>query len=233
MKNELVQIQNLSKVFPYTTTPAINNVTLQIPRKGIVGLVGPDGSGKTTLIRLMASLLLPSTGSVSIDGHDTVLEASIISTLIGYMPQRFGLYEDLTVMQNLDLYADLQGVIGPERKVIIGKLLAFTNLQQFTDRKAKALSGGMKQKLGLACSLLRKPPLLLLDEPSVGVDPLSRRELWKMVRDLVSEGMTVVWSTSYLDEAAACDNVILLDKGAVLYYGLKISRSVLMAVFSS
>jgi ABC-2 type transport system ATP-binding protein len=193
---------------------------LQLPRKGIVGLVGPDGSGKTTLIRLMASLLLPTHGTISIDGHDTVREASIISTLIGYMPQRFGLYEDLTVMQNLDLYADLQGVIGEERKVTIVKLLAFTNLQPFIDRKAKALSGGMKQKLGLACSLLRKPPLLLLDEPSVGVDPLSRRELWKMVQELVRGGMTVIWSTSYLDEAAACEHVILLDKGSVLYYGV-------------
>ncbi len=220
MENELVVIQNLSKIFVENPVPAINNITLEIPKKGIVGLVGPDGSGKTTLIRLMASLLLPTHGNICIDGHDTVKESSVISTLIGYMPQRFGLYEDLTVMQNLDLYADLQGVIGKERKTIIDKLLDFTNLKPFTGRKARALSGGMKQKLGLACSLLRKPPLLLLDEPSVGVDPLSRRELWKMVRELVSQGRTVVWSTSYLDEAAACDHVILLDKGSVLYYGL-------------
>ena len=135
------------------------------------------------------------------------------------MPQRFGLYEDLTVMQNLVLYADLQGVLGAEREERFGRLLTFTNLHAFTDRRAKALSGGMKQKLGLACALLRKPPLLLLDEPSVGVDPISRRELWKMVRELIEEGITVVWSTSYLDEAASCDRVILLDKGSVLYYG--------------
>jgi ABC-2 type transport system ATP-binding protein len=220
MDNDIVVIQNLSKVFPITTVPAINNVGLSIPRKGIIGLVGPDGAGKTTLIRLMASLLLPTEGSISIDGHDTVKDASVISNFIGYMPQRFGLYEDLTVMQNLDLYADLQGVVGPERKRIIDKLLGFTTLRPFVDRKARALSGGMKQKLGLACALLRKPPLLLLDEPSVGVDPLSRRELWKMIQELVAQGMTIVWSTSYLDEAASCDRVILLDKGALLYYGV-------------
>ncbi len=215
----LVVIENLSKSFPVGFAPAINNISLQIPKKGIVGLVGPDGAGKTTLIRLMASLLLPSSGTVSIDGHDTVTDASAISLLIGYMPQKFGLYEDLTVMQNLVLYADLQGVMGEDRTTRFAKLLAFTNLERFTDRKAKALSGGMKQKLGLACALLRKPPLLLLDEPSVGVDPISRRELWKMVEGLVAEGITIVWSTSYLDEAAACNRVILLDKGSVLYYG--------------
>ena len=220
MDTDIVVIENLSKVFPVTSVPAINNVSLTIPKKGIVGLVGPDGAGKTTLIRLMASLLLPSHGRVLIDGHDTVKEASLIANFIGYMPQRFGLYEDLTVMQNLNLYSDLQGVVGPERTRIIDSLLTFTTLRPFVDRKARALSGGMKQKLGLACSLLRKPPLLLLDEPSVGVDPLSRRELWKMVRKLVDEGIAVVWSTSYLDEAAACDRVILLDKGALLYYGV-------------
>jgi ABC-2 type transport system ATP-binding protein len=220
MNNDIVVIQNLSKLFPISPIPAINNISLSIQRKGIIGLVGPDGAGKTTLIRLMASLLVPSQGTVSIDGYDTVKEATMISHCIGYMPQKFGLYEDLTVMQNLDLYADLQGVVGHERERIIGKLLVFTNLQKFTDRKARALSGGMKQKLGLACALLRKPPLLLLDEPSVGVDPISRRELWKIVLELVAEGMTIVWSTSYLDEAAACDQVILLDKGAVLYYGV-------------
>lgn len=219
MEGDLVVIKGLSKTFPGISTPAIHDITLSIPKKGIVGLVGPDGAGKTTLIRLMASLLLPTSGSVSIDGHDTVSDASAIFNLIGYMPQKFGLYEDLTVLQNLTLYADLQGILGQERIDTFKRLLSFTNLQGFTDRKARALSGGMKQKLGLACSLLRTPPLLLLDEPSVGVDPLSRRELWKMITDLVTEGITVVWSTSYLDEAAACGLVILLDKGSVLYYG--------------
>jgi ABC-2 type transport system ATP-binding protein len=219
MEEAIVVIQGLSKVFPPCKIPAIDDLTLSIPKKGILGLVGPDGAGKTTLIRLMTSLLLPSEGSICISGKDTVRDANVIPDLIGYMPQKFGLYEDLTVMQNLVLYADLQGVIGSERAMMFEKLLTFTNLHAFTARKAKDLSGGMKQKLGLACSLLRKPPLLLLDEPSVGVDPLSRRELWKMVQNLVEEGITVVWSTSYLDEAQKCHNVLLLDQGKVLYYG--------------
>jgi ABC-2 type transport system ATP-binding protein len=219
MNDDLIIIQGVSKCFPIGISPAINDISLTVPKSGIVGLVGPDGAGKTTLMRLMASLLLPTHGSITVDGHDTVQESAIISTLIGYMPQKFGLYEDLTVMQNLTLYADLQGVIGEDRTYRFDKLLSFTNLKPFITRKARALSGGMKQKLGLACALLRKPPLLLLDEPSVGVDPLSRRELWKMVRELVDQGITVIWSTSYLDEAASCGHVILLDKGSVLYYG--------------
>lgn len=219
MENDFIKIESLSKKFPKSKTPSIDNITLSIPKQGIIGLAGPDGAGKTTLIRLLASLLLPSNGSITIGGKNTVQDASSISSLIGYMPQKFGLYEDLTVMQNLLLYADLQGVIGEERKKIIPQLLSFSNLHPFIDRRAKALSGGMKQKLGLACSLLRKPPLLLLDEPSVGVDPLSRRELWNMVSDLVQEGITVLWSTSYLDEAEKCDQVILLNDGKVLFFG--------------
>ena len=217
--SDLIVVDNLTKKFPGIAAPAIAGVSLQIPKKGIVGLAGPDGAGKTTLIRLMAGLLLPTLGTITVDGHDTVKEASVISTLIGYMPQKFGLYEDLTVMQNLNLYADLQGVLGKEREEKIDKLLTFTNLHPFTTRRAKNLSGGMKQKLGLACALLRKPTLLLLDEPSVGVDPLSRRELWKMVLGLVEEDVTVIWSTSYLDEAEKCCRVILLNEGKVLYYG--------------
>lgn len=218
MSRDVVCIKNLSKIF-VPPHPVINSLTVSLPTGGITGLVGPDGAGKTTLIRLIAGLLLPSSGSISIAGHDTVKEAELISSLIGYMPQRFGLYEDLTVMQNLVLYADLQGVTGNERATIFDKLLAFTGLRPFTGRKSRALSGGMKQKLGLACSLLRKPPLLLLDEPSVGVDPLSRRELWKMVSQLASEGISILWSTSYLDEAERCNQVLLLDKGTLQYQG--------------
>lgn len=185
----------------------------------MIGVAGPDGAGKTTLIRLMASLLNPTKGKILIDGKDTVKDKEEIPFLIGYMPQRFGLYEELTVLQNLNLYADLRGVDPKEREETFKRLLSFTGLQKFQDRLAGALSGGMKQKLGLACALIKKPDLLLLDEPSVGVDPLSRRELWKMVENLLSEGMSVVWSTAYLDEAERCDTVLLLSEGKLLYEG--------------
>lgn len=215
----LVAIRNLSKVFNSHSPPALDNIDAIIPKGQIVGLVGPDGAGKTTLIRLIAGLLRPTQGEILVAGFDTIKDANNISPIIGYMPQKFGLYEDLTVLQNLDLYADLKGVVGEERKREFEKLLAFTALQSFTDRLAGALSGGMKQKLGLACALLHTPLLLLLDEPSVGVDPISRRELWKMVHDLIKEGLSVVWSTAYLDEAERCDSVLLLNEGKLLYDG--------------
>ena len=217
--SDLIVVKNLSKKFVGGPGFAIHDISVSIPKGGIVGLAGPDGSGKTTFIRLIAALLLPTEGKITVAGHDTLKEASFISSHIGYMPQKFGLYEDLTVMQNLVLYADLQGVLGKDREEKIIKLLGFTGLHSFTERRARALSGGMKQKLGLACALLRKPKLLLLDEPSVGVDPLSRRELWKMVQDLVAEEVTIIWSTSYLDEAERCTTVLLLNEGSLLYYG--------------
>lgn len=167
----------------------------------------------------MAGLLEPSTGTVEVTGLDSARESDGIHERIGYMPQRFGLYEDLTVLENLRLYADLRGVVGEERSQAFERLLRFTDLARFTKRLAGALSGGMKQKLGLACALIRKPQLLLLDEPSVGVDPISRRELWKMVADLVDDGIGVIWSTAYLDEAELCDTVILLNEGQLLHHG--------------
>jgi ABC-2 type transport system ATP-binding protein len=218
-REPLVTISNISKRFDPASPLALDNITATIPKGEIVALAGPDGSGKTTLIRLMAALLLPTTGTITIDGYNTVKNAEDISFLIGYMPQKFGLYEDLTVMQNLNLYAELKGVKPEEKESVFTKLLSFTNLAPFTDRIAKALSGGMKQKLGLACALISKPSLLLLDEPSVGVDPISRRELWKMVQELLEEGISVVWSTSYLDEAERCQSVILLNEGKLLFNG--------------
>jgi len=215
----LVEIKELSKVFPKEENPALKNINAVIPKGQIVGLVGPDGAGKTTLMRLMAGLLIPTEGSITVQGHDTIKEAEFIHYVTGYMPQKFGLYEDLTVQQNLNLYASLRNVIGEEKMQACEKLLHFTSLAEFTDRLARNLSGGMKQKLGLACSLIKKPELLLLDEPSVGVDPISRRELWKMVEQLVKEGISVVWSTAYLDEAERCNNVLLLNKGELLYNG--------------
>ncbi len=219
MNEVLVNIQNLSKLFPKAQTPALQDINATIPKGEIVGLVGPDGSGKTTLIRLIAGLLKPTAGTITVEGYDTIKDAENIHYLTGYMPQKFGLYEDLTVMQNLNLYADLRGVVGEERKATMERLLKFTGLEPFTERLAKNLSGGMKQKLGLACALIKKPTLLLLDEPSVGVDPISRRELWKMVHELLEQGVSIVWSTAYLDEAERCHTVILINEGKLLYHG--------------
>lgn len=215
----LVVIKNVGIRFNPKLPPALQDINATIPKGQMVGVAGPDGAGKTTLIRLIAGLLLPSEGSITVDGYDTIVDAAKIHELIGYMPQKFGLYEDLTVQQNLNLFADLRGVPHKDRKEIFRNLLDFTGLKPFTERLAGALSGGMKQKLGLACALIKKPTLLLLDEPSVGVDPISRRELWKMVHELLKDGISVVWSTAYLDEAEKCDNVLLLNEGKLLYNG--------------
>jgi drug efflux transport system ATP-binding protein len=215
----LVEIQNLSKRFSPKLPLVLDKIEAKIPKGKIVGLVGPDGAGKTTLIRLIAALLLPTEGTIKVDGYDAVKQAEYVHYLTGYMPQRFGLYEDLSVLQNLRLYADLRGIVGAEREETFQRLLKFTGLAPFTERLARALSGGMKQKLGLACALIKKPALLLLDEPSVGVDPISRRELWKMVNDLLKEGISIIWSTAYLDEAQQCDTVLLLNEGKLLYSG--------------
>src|SRR5215472_4843307 len=215
----LVTIRGLVKRFSREGRAALDQVDAGIRGGTVTGLVGPDGAGKTTLIRIMAGLLLPSEGKVEVLGFDPVREAAQIHERCGYMPQRFGLYEDLSVIQNLNLYADLRGLPDEERPQTYARLLQFTDLKRFTGRKAGALSGGMKQKLGLACALLSKPELLLLDEPSVGVDPLSRRDLWGMVQELVNEGIGVVWSTAYLDEAERCGEVILLHEGKKLFDG--------------
>ena len=199
--------------------PALDHIAGEILGGRITGLVGPDGAGKTTLIRLMTGLMVPDEGKVEVLGFDTVANAADIQAAIGYMPQRFGLYEDLSVQENLNLYADLRGLPLGERAATFDELLEFTDLKRFTTRLAGKLSGGMKQKLGLACALLRKPRLLLLDEPGVGVDPISRRDLWKMVENLTKEGIGVVWSTAYLDEAEACDSVLLLNEGKLLFTG--------------
>ena len=198
---------------------ALGGVDAVIRSGRITGLVGPDGAGKTTLMRLMAGLLKPGSGTIRVEHLDPIGDADALHRLLGYMPQKFGLYEDLTVQENLDLYADLRGVHGPERQRSFAQLLSFTDLTRFTDRPAGKLSGGMKQKLGLACTLLGTPQVLLLDEPSVGVDPISRRELWRMVGELAHGGMAVVWSTSYLDEAELCGDVLLMNAGKVVYAG--------------
>ncbi|MFV0281493.1 MAG: ATP-binding cassette domain-containing protein [Rhodoblastus sp.] len=219
MTAPLVVIEGLSKVFSPEAPAAIAALTTQIKPGQVTGLVGPDGAGKTTLMRLIAALLTPSAGRIEVAGLDVATQGPAIHETIGYMPQRFGLYEDLTVMENLRLYADLRGLPDAKRAASFEHLLSFTGLARFVDRRAGALSGGMKQKLGLACAMLRSPKLLLLDEPSVGVDPISRRELWRMVYQLVDEGVGIVWSTAYLDEAENCAEVIVLEAGRVLYQG--------------
>ncbi|NRP73304.1 putative ABC transporter ATP-binding protein YbhF [Ensifer psoraleae] len=213
-----VRLTGVTKRFG-APAPALDAIDGTIAGGRITGLVGPDGAGKTTLIRLMTGLMLPDAGTVEVLGYDTRTDPASIQAAIGYMPQRFGLYEDLSVQENLDLYADLRGLPKDERAATFGELLEFTDLRRFTTRLAGKLSGGMKQKLGLACALLRKPRLLLLDEPGVGVDPISRRDLWKMVEDLTAEGIGVVWSTAYLEEAEACDHVFLFNQGRLLFAG--------------
>ncbi len=219
MTEAIVTIDRLTKRFVPEGAAAIGSLTAALRRGQVTGLVGPDGAGKTTLMRLMAGLMVPTSGHITVCGFDTVRELNDVRENIGYMPQRFGLYEDLSVIENLTLYADLRGVVGQARTQTFAKLLTFTDLARFQARLAGALSGGMKQKLGLACAMLKSPRLLLLDEPSVGVDPISRRELWKMVYTLIEDGVGVVWSTAYLDEAENCKEVIVLNEGRVLFQG--------------
>jgi len=212
----------VSKTFPAggTVVTALNSVDISIGAGKVTGLIGPDGSGKTTLIRLAAGLLWPDAGGISVLGIDAVERPLEVQSSVGYMPQRFGLYEDLSVQENLDLYADLQGVAKVERPERYRELMHMTGLAPFTRRLAGRLSGGMKQKLGLACTLVRAPRLLLLDEPTVGVDPVSRRELWTIVyRQVRDRGMSVLLSTAYLDEADRCDDVVLLRAGELLGQG--------------
>ncbi|MCP8894879.1 ATP-binding cassette domain-containing protein [Shinella daejeonensis] len=199
---------------------AIDDISLTVHPGKLTALVGPDGAGKTTLIRMIAGLLKPDAGSLCVLGIDVAADPQAVQDRISYMPQRFGLYEDLSVQENLDLYADLHGVPQKERKERFARMLEMTDMARFTERPAGKLSGGMKQKLGLACTLVRSPDLLLLDEPSVGVDPLSRRDLWKIVQQLVDdEKLSVIVSTAYMDEAERCAQVFVMNRGRLLAEG--------------
>ena len=201
-------------------TEALAGISLEVHHGELTALIGPDGAGKTTLMRLAAGLLRPEQGNLHVLGIDVRREPQRVQDLISYMPQRFGLYEDLSVAENLELYAELHGITPEQRAERYPQLMSMTALGPFRGRLAGRLSGGMKQKLGLACALVRSPQLLLLDEPTVGVDPLSRRELWEIVRQLVAEqGLTVLLSTAYLDEAERCSRVVLLNQGKVLARG--------------
>jgi len=218
-----IRARNLLKTFRRQTgelVQALNGVSIEAHQGALTAIVGPDGAGKTTLIRLVAGLLTADAGTLEVLGLDVAAEPQQVQDRLGYMPQRFGLYEDLSVEENLDLYADLHGVSSASRQAKYPRLLEMTALNSFRDRLAGQLSGGMKQKLGLACTLVGEPDLLLLDEPTVGVDPLSRRELWKIILHLVNdEGLTVLLSTSYLDEAERCGNVVVLYLGKTLAQG--------------
>jgi ABC-2 type transport system ATP-binding protein len=220
--NVALVVKQLSKTFRIgqRKIQALHDVSFSVRHGVVTGLVGPDAAGKTTLMRLAAGLLVPDSGTISVLGRDATTESLAVQGSIGYMPQRFGLYEDLTVQENLDLYADLQGVPEAARAERYRELMHMAGLAPFAKRLAGQLSGGMKQKLGLACALVRQPQLLLLDEPTVGVDPLSRRELWEIVYRLVREqGTSVLLTTAYLDEAERCDDVVLLHDGQLLDQG--------------
>lgn len=212
------------------TIEALKDISLTVPAGQITAIIGPDGAGKTTLLRLICGLLAPTAGSLSVLETDVLSDPQAVQDRLSYMPQRFGLYEDLSVAENLTLYADLHGVLQEDRQKRFAKLLHMTGLTAFTDRLAGKLSGGMKQKLGLACTLVRSPDLLILDEPTVGVDPLSRRELWEILQTLQrEEGLSILVSTTYMDEAERCSHLIILYEGSILREGTPAEISALSA----
>jgi ABC-2 type transport system ATP-binding protein len=195
---------------------AVLDLNLQVRRGEIFGLVGPDGAGKTTTLRLLCGLLHPSAGRVQVAGYDVASELDLIKDHIGYMAQRFGLYGDLSVDENMDFYADLFGISRAERDALLPQLLGMTRMEPFRKRAAAKLSGGMKQKLALMCTLLHRPEILFLDEPTTGVDPVSRRDFWAILYQLVKQGMTVIVTTAYLDEAERCNRVGLMHEGRMI-----------------
>ena len=198
---------------------AVDNLNLSVQQGEVYGLVGPDGAGKTTIMRLLAGVMKPTAGDAWVNGNNTIGDSRELKKQISYMPQRFGLYSDLTVQENIDFYADLYNVPQQIREQKITELLAFSNMEPFRDRQAGKLSGGMKQKLALACALVHTPKVLLLDEPTNGVDPLSRRDFWKILYKLLEEGVTIFVSTAYLDEAERCTRVGLLHQGKLIISG--------------
>ncbi len=214
---DALRTENLTKIFKRFT--AVDQLTLSVPAGGIFGLVGPDGAGKTTVMRLLAAVMEPTSGEAWVLGHNSAHEAEKIKERIGYMSQRFGLYEDLTVIENINFYSDIYGVPARQRRETVRDLLSFSGLAAFQKRFAGDLSGGMKQKLGLACALVHRPELLLLDEPTNGVDPVSRRDFWRILYRLLAEGVTIVVSTAYLDEAERCGRIGLMHKGRLLAMG--------------
>lgn len=201
----------------YGTTVALDSVSLSVERGEMFGLIGPDGAGKSTLYRILATLLVPDSGSASVAGLDTVSDYRRLRTHIGYMPERFSLYPDLTVSENLKFFSSLFGVSVKDNFDLIAPI--FGQLEKFPDRMAGKLSGGMKQKLALSCALIHRPDILLLDEPTTGVDAVSRSEFWDMLAGLREKGITILVSTSYMDEATHCDRIAMIDHGHILRTG--------------
>jgi ABC-2 type transport system ATP-binding protein len=212
-----VEALNLHKTFEGVT--ALNKVSFAVPQGALYGLIGADGAGKTTLMRILVTLLRPDKGTARVLGKDSATDYAAIRGLVGYMPQRFSLYQDLSVRENMLFFADVFGVRPAERQTRMRQLLSFSRLDEFQNRRAANLSGGMKQKLALSCALIHTPALLFLDEPTTGVDPVSRKEFWDILFDLKRQGITFFVSTPYMDEAVACDSLLFLHKGEVLREG--------------
>jgi ABC-2 type transport system ATP-binding protein len=212
--NLVIKTENLTRKF--RDLVAVDHLNLEIKRGETFGLVGPDGAGKTTTIRMLCAIMDPTEGSAMVAGFDTVKQAEDIKKRIGYMAQRFNLYGDLSVMENLNFFADIFEVRGQERKNRIARLLEFARLTEFRSRRAAHLSGGMQKKLALACTLIHQPEILFLDEPTTGVDPISRREFWDILSELHLQGITIFVSTPYMDEAERCSRIGLMYQGQII-----------------
>ena len=214
MAEPIIETRDLTRRFGELT--AVDRLNLAVAGGEIFGLVGPDGAGKTTTLRMLCGLMDPTGGSARVAGHDVAREPRAVKDQIGYMAQRFGLYADLSVEENMFFYADLFGIVGAERRDLQARLMRMTRMEPFSKRQAGRLSGGMKQKLALMCTLLHRPRILFLDEPTNGVDPVSRRDFWTILYQLLKEGITVFMTTSYLDEAERCNRVGLMHKGRLI-----------------
>ncbi len=226
-----IQTSNLTKIF--NSLIAVKELNLEVKKGEIFGLVGPDASGKTTILRILCGILPPDHGEAKIAGLDIKKDGDLIKEKVGYLPQRFALYNDLTVIENINFYADIYKVPRRVKQERIERLLKVANLENFKKHKAQDLSGGMKQKLGLICALIHKPEILLLDEPTTGIDPLSRRDFWIILYELLKESVTILFSTSYLDEAERCNRIALIYEGEILVTDMpnKIKDMIKEAIF--
>lgn len=217
IEDALIEVRHFSR--SYGSHPAVVDLDFTVRQGELFGLIGPDGAGKTTTMRTLVTLLRPDSGTLAVAGYDTVRDTRSIRTMVGYMPQRFSLYPDLSVEQNLRFFGDLFSVPKSELPARLDRLYRFSRLQPFAKRLAGRLSGGMKQKLALSCTLIHNPVLLVLDEPTTGVDPVSRNEFWDILRELKSQGVTILVSTPYMDEAMLCDRIVIMHEGRALAQG--------------